>query len=533
MKTVLSLFCTVLLVGSIAWGVELAERQLLRIAFDAGDLSTLDPHFAAATMDRGVVDMIYNGLVRYRPGNIDPEYIEPDLAERWTVSEDGLTWMFYLREGVYFHPFPGYPDGYELTADDVVYSLEKAADPQRSGYSGMYGGMSFEALDEYTVRITLAEPESPLLFLPKVADYSGGFIVSKRALEENGLDWFRSNPVGTGPFAFAEYRPMDRVVLVRNERYFRGAPVLEQVEIRYMPDLSARELGLRRGELHLIEGLREQPWVEKVEGLPEDLAVDVFGPGETHVVHFNTRVPPLDDVRVRQALAYAISREELMVFIGERVTQPLYSPVPEFLAGGLTREQAEARGLLYEVDRDKARALLAEAGYPDGFGVDVIITEMASYLSPTQAIQAQLTHVGIAKDLRVVEHSTFHSLIRDDLSAMVHYECWRPNADVFLTHFYHSASRVVYGERPITNFSHFYQADYPIERARVALDPEEQTGWWKEAQFRILEDMAAYPLYILGFVYARQPELDYVHDLVAIAALYPQITEKTRILAGS
>lgn len=531
MRRGILLLCALLLVACMAWADELADSQVLRIAFDAGDLSTMDPHFAAATMDRGVVDMLFNGLVRFMPGNIDPAYMEPDLAEDWDVSEDGLTWTFYLREGVYFHPFPGYPEGYELTAEDVVYSLEKAADPQRSGYSGMYTGMDFEVVDRYTVNIVVEDPVSPLIMLPKLADYSGGFIVSKRALEENGLDWFRTNPVGTGPFAFSEYRPMDRVVLVGNEKYFRGAPVLERVEVRYMPDLSARELGLRRGELHLIEGLREQPWVEKIEGLPEDLAVDVFGPGETHVVHFNTRVPPLDDLRVRQAIAYAISREELMVFIGERVTQPLYAPVPDFLAGGPTRDELDARGLLFEVDRDKTRSLLAAAGYPQGFSVEVIITEMASYLAPTQAIQAQLADVGIAKNLRVVEHPTFHSLIRDDLSAMVHYECWRPNADVFLTQFYHSSSRVKYGVSPITNFAHYYQADYPIERGRLAVDADEQIAWWKEAQIRILEDMAAYPLYILGFVYARQPELDYVHDLVAIAALYPQITEKTRLLS--
>jgi peptide/nickel transport system substrate-binding protein len=504
---------------------------VLRLAFDAADLKTLDPHFAAATMDRGVVDMIFNGLVRYRPGDINPDYIEPDLAESWEVSEDGLVWTFHLRQGVYFHPFPGHPEGYELTAEDVVYSLEKSADPARSAYAGEYAGMEFVAVDPLTVQIRLEQALSPGLFLPKVVDYAGGFIVCKRALEENGDEWFRTHPVGTGPFMFSSYTPMDRVVLVRNERYFRGAPILERIEVRYMPDVSARELGLRRGELDLVEGLREQPWVEKMEAVP-GIVVDTFGPGETHVFHINMTQPPLDDLRVRQAIAYAISRDELVAFLGPRVCEPQYSAVPyQYLSGGLTPEELAERGLLYSVDRDKARELLAAAGYPNGFRIQAIITEMASYRRPTEAVQAQLREVGIDMQLQVVDHSTFHSLIREDASPLVMYEAWRPNADVFLTRFYHSDSIVVIGKKPDTNFSHYSQIDFPIEQARAELAPEVQAAWWKEAQIRILEDMAAHPLFVLKYVFARQPYVEYGYELRSCIALYPPINETTRILA--
>ncbi len=101
--------------------------DVLKIAFDAADLKTLDPHYAAATMDRAVVDMVFNGLVRYRPGDIT--VFEPDLAESWEVSDDGLVWTFHLRRGVMVHPYPGNPEGYELTSEDVVFSLNKAANP--------------------------------------------------------------------------------------------------------------------------------------------------------------------------------------------------------------------------------------------------------------------------------------------------------------------------------------------------------------------------------------------------------------------
>ncbi|HID10558.1 MAG TPA: hypothetical protein EYP17_04570, partial [Candidatus Latescibacteria bacterium] len=139
------------------------EEPVLRIAFDAADLKTLDPHFAAATMDRAVVDMVFNGLVRYKPGDI--RIFEPDLAESWEVSPDGKVWTFHLRKGVMCHPWNGNP-AYELTSEDVVYSLRKAADPARSAYAGEYEGMTFAAVDKYTVKITLKEAISRSLLFP-------------------------------------------------------------------------------------------------------------------------------------------------------------------------------------------------------------------------------------------------------------------------------------------------------------------------------------------------------------------------------
>ena len=146
----------ILMIGvlfSMSRAQQLAKEQVLTIAFDAGDLQTLDPHRAASTVDRATVDMIFNGLVRYPPGN--QVNVEPDLAASWKVSPDKKVWTFSLRKGVFFHPYPGKPNGYELTSEDVVYSFKRAADTKRSSYAGEYGGMTFEAVDPYTVRITI------------------------------------------------------------------------------------------------------------------------------------------------------------------------------------------------------------------------------------------------------------------------------------------------------------------------------------------------------------------------------------------
>jgi peptide/nickel transport system substrate-binding protein len=255
--------------------------------------------------------------------------------------------------------------------------------------------------------------------------------------------------------------------------------------------------------------------------------VDVFGPGETEIEYLNATAGPLSDIRVRRAIAYAIDRNELLAFIGEDVATPLYAAVPPTLAGGLTKAQVEEAGLLYEADLEKAKALLAEAGYPNGFSLDAVITERASYLQPFENVQAQLKKVGIKLNLQVIDHSTYHSMIREDANPIVHYECWRPNADVFLTRFYHSASIVVSGAKPDTNFSHYTNIDWLIDSARTALNPAIQKAMWNTAQLMLLEDVASYPLYILQFVFARNASLDYGYELKSSLALYPQITEKT------
>lgn len=509
---------------------ESGEPVILRLGQNAADLGTLDPHFATSTQDRSVVDMVFNGLVRYVPGNGGE--IEADLAEAVPEPEivDGKqVWTFNLRQGVMCHGSEDVP-AYELTSEDVVYSLEKAANSDRSAYAGEYEGMTFEAVDDYTVRISLDVPLSPVLFLPKVANYSGGLIVCKNAVEALGDEAFKTNPVGTGPFVFANYNPQEKVELVANEDYFRGTPLLDGVEYRYMADISSREAGLLAGELDVINGQPDLAWVEKMEPA-ENLTVDVFGVGEVATVYFNTTVEPLNNPEVRKALAYAMDRDEfLALFGGAPVAENVYSPVPsKFLAGGLTQEEVEGMDLAYDMDRERAQQMLADAGYPDGFSLAVNSSEMTGYRRIYENMQAQLAEVGVDMAVNIVDHSTMHTLIREDANPIIVYIAWRPNADAFLTRFFHSDSIIMTGANPDTNFAHYDQIDDLIEQARASTSSEEQVELWKEAQVKILEDMVAYPLHYQQQVYARSDTVDYGHELVSVLALYPQITEKTTI----
>src|SRR3954465_8819229 len=179
-------------------------QTTLNVGMSAADVNQLDPHRATTTQDKPLTAWLFSGLVRFKPGSASLEGLEPDLAERWESSPDKLTWTFFLRKGVKFHGDYG-----ELTADDVVFSLKRAADQKTSSFYADYASIdSVEAVDPATVRVKLKQPVPA--FLGLVTNYHGGFVVSRKAVEKLG-DNFRLNPVGTGPFKFEAYKPNESV----------------------------------------------------------------------------------------------------------------------------------------------------------------------------------------------------------------------------------------------------------------------------------------------------------------------------------
>jgi peptide/nickel transport system substrate-binding protein len=508
-----------------------AADSVLRWGQSEGDLGTADPHYAAASQDRVLVDMIFNGLLRFKPG--DGAVFEPDLAldfPKPIVIAGKQVWTFKLRKGVMWHPSDKVPS-YELTSEDVVYSLGKSADRARSAYSALYTGMSFHAPDPTTVSIVLDTAVSPNLFYPLVTNYAGGFIMSKRAVEAYGLDGVKTHPVGTGPFILRRYSPKEKIDLAPNPAYFRGRPKLDGIDYRYMADGFSRELGLRGGQLDGIGGTQDEAWVDKMQAVPKIL-VDIFGVGESTVIYFNQTVRPLNLKPVRQAIAYALNRDEFLALIGKKVGQKIYAPLAPFTIGALTEQEVTSKGLDYKTSIEKAKGLLAEAGMPGGFSVDLVTSELGIYKIHYESMQAQLSKVGITIRLRLVDHPSYHALIRKDANPIVIYVAFRPTADIYLRSFYHSASTVVSGTRPDTNFAHYAGVDDTVDRARVETSGARQIELWKEAQTRILQDMAAYPVSYANQVYARSTGLDYGHALKSVLALYPGIDETTQVRRG-
>lgn len=494
-------FLVILLSGlSGAQQTELAEDQVLHYGVAASDIENLMPGYVVAGSD-GLVTMAYNGLIDYRYGDMS-EYV-PRLSKNVPEPEmvnGKQVWTFNLRKGVMTHPFPGYPNGYELTSEDVLFSFKRMANPETSSWADSYSPMTFEAPDPYTFKVILDTPKSPSLFLPLFVNKipGGGLVLPKKASEALG-DKLTQHPVGTGPFKFEEYVPKEKIVFSKFENYWGKEPILDKIVFHFMPELGPREIALRKGDIHVTRGPRLAEWVKKANSWENTRAFS-FGMGSLAMYYFNFNHPPLDSLKVRKAICYALDRDAAVELFGPEVVEKVYSQVPVgYMPGGLTKNDVEEAGFdwVYQTNIEKARSLLEEAGYPDGFKLSAFTSERADYKRMYLYLKDRLSKIGINLDVKIVDHPTYHSYIRKDRNDIVAYPADRVSADVYLTQFWHSRSAVVTGEHPITNFSHYNEVDSFIEAARKETNPTKQAELWRKANIQILEDAAGYPIFLL------------------------------------
>ena len=505
-------------------------NNILHFALHVSNMGKMDPHFAAASQDRSLADMVFNGLLRYKPG--EAPHIEPDLATgmpKLTMEQGQQAWYVTLRKGIMFHPGP-MTAPYELTADDVVYSFTKAANEKRSAYAGDYEGITIHKVDDYTVKFILSKPLSSILFFPKLTNYNGGFIVSEKAMEAMGDEAYGKHPVGTGPFIFQEYIPGKKLILGANHNFFRGKPALDGVELFFIPDTEKRKSGLLDGALDVIIGSGNKGFDSELM-LHGGIEIDTHGVGEVTGIYFNTSIPPMDDIKVRKAIAYALNKESYLNIYNKDFAGYVYSPVPaQFLPGGLTQNDVKLLGLDYKENVEKAKALLTQAGYPNGFILNLVGSEKRTYSNFYRILHEQLARIGIVTRTKILPHADMHREIRIHPKPIVIYTAWRPNADVYLSRFFHSDATLISGIKPDTNFSHYSKIDKLIEAARYESNPEKQISLWHQAQIRILSDMVAYPVIYANMRTPRRDYVDYGHPVISSMALYPQFTEKTKLL---
>jgi peptide/nickel transport system substrate-binding protein len=269
--------------------------------------------------------------------------------------------------------------------------------------------------------------------------------------------------------------------------------------------------------------MANQSWVDRTKQLP-GVKVVAMEPGELSTLFLNITQKPLDDIRVREAVAYAVDRQAIVAFKGAGTSREAISVVP---AGYLGTDEHAA---LFPHDPARAKQLLAEAGYPNGLTIKTIHTTLTGMETFIEAIQAQLKTVGINLDVQLVEHATYHSQIRKDLSPLVHYQAaCLPIADVYLTQFYDSAS-IVGTPTAVTNFSHCNVADDDIRAARIETDPAKQKELWKRAQASIVKAVRGVPVYEQLQLWAWKDTLDLGYELKGSLNLAPPITENTHFV---
>lgn len=492
--------------------VALAQNRTLVVGAATADAGKLDPHLTSQGADKGLLNWVFNALVRIKPGQINPEFIEPDLAESWTANANNTEWTFKIRQGVKCHGDYG-----AFTAEDAVYSLQRAADKSRSAFAAdMAPIASATAVDSHTLKIVLKAPIPSLLGL--LSNYHGGIMVCKKAAEQLG-EAFVTKPIGTGPFTFVEYQPQQYVKLAANKDYFRGAPRIDEITYRYIPSDATRDLALRSGELDMVFGRQADEWVQRTRGL-KGIKVAAIEPAELNALYLNIKAKPLDDIRVRQAIAHAIDRKTMVQLLGSEVSREAISVIP-------TGNLGTAKLALVEHSVQKAKQLLAEAGYPNGLTIKVIVSTHPTLAKITEGLQGQLRQAGIWLEMQPVDHPTWHQQIRKDLSPIVMYQAFRfPVADTYLSQFLHSAASIG-APTAVTNFAHCDVADKEIEAARSEPDLAKQKALWQAAQEKTAAAYCSIPFSESLQVWAWSENLEFRNEMQGSLNLVPHITEQT------
>ncbi|WP_432757257.1 ABC transporter substrate-binding protein [Consotaella aegiceratis] len=367
---------------------------------------SLDPQAATASNDFRILVNMYDGLVRFKPGTLE---VEPALAKDWTISDDGLTYTFHLREGVKFH------DGTPFNADAVKFTFDRMLKEDHPFHDTGPFPLAFffsavdsvTAVDEHTVEFKLNEPFAP--FLSNLA-YPTGLIVSPDAVKEAGKDFGRA-PVGTGPFKFEEWQSNSRVVVTRNDDYWDAAPSLEAVVFRPIADANTRVAEMLSGGIDLMV---EVP-PDMVKTFRDDPSFQVYEAAGPHLwfLILNTKEGPFSDKRVRQAVNYAINKQALVDDVLQGTADVAAGPIPPAFSWANDGSVEP-----YPYDPDKAKELIREAG-AEGANLTFYVAEggsgMLDPVAMATAIQADLKAVGLNANIQTYEWNTFLSNVNPGL----------------------------------------------------------------------------------------------------------------------
>ena len=455
--------------GDISSGTPAAGGEI--VVGITQDLDSLDPHVAVAAGTDEVLFNIFEGLVK---PDKDGNFVEA-VAESYVISEDAMTYTFTLRENVKFH------NGDVVTVDDVVYSLKRCAglldvqDPNVLVDSALSRAIKeIVAKDERTVVLHLNAANTELL--PYLTC----------AIIPCDYDAQATAPVGTGPFKFVSYAPLESFVVEKNPDYYGTPAYLDKVTFKIYASSDAAFLELMAGKIHVFPYLTE----EQAAQLSQKYTIEVGTMNLVQAMFLNNGVAPFDDVRVRQAFCHAVNRQEILdmlsggrgTIINSGMTPGLASYYNDGLAG-------------YAHDVEKAKQLLKDAGYADGLEITLTVPSNYQYhMDTAQVIVEQLKKVGVTAKIVPVEWATWLSDV---------YKGREYQATVVGLDFNLAPSDVVkrYSSTASNNFMNYNNADYDttFAKALAAIDEQEKITAYKDLQKFLYEDAAS--------VYIQDPAL--------------------------
>lgn len=461
----------------------------LVVAFNA-DPETLDPHITTSLLASRVLALIHDSLITR---DYDGSF-KAGLADKWETSADGKTYTFTLKKGVKFH------SGKDFTSADVKYTFERWLKTEKSPTAYTIKPIdTIDAPDPQTVKFTLKDPYN--IFLDQLAG-AWAVIVNKDAIEKAGKDYGVSVADGTGPFKFVSWTHNQKLVLARNDAYTWGSPMFKNqgpayvdgVEIRIVPEDTTRVAEFQAGNIHLVQDVPAAE-VERLSKTP-GVSIVKYDQLQTTYPGMNTKKPPVDDVRVRQAVSYALNRDEIVKGANFGLGTPariMLTPTTPFFS-----KAAEQSAPTFDAAR--AAALLDEAGWKPGAGgvrqkdgkhlvLPLWIINDSTTVLQAQIIEQQLAKVGIQVDTKQYEQTAWFAAARSGDQVGYIIGVFFENADV-LYFYFHSK------QQPAPNrfFYGVHEVDKWLEDSRINTDKAAVQHDYEQVQKRLVEDAPAAPL---------------------------------------
>jgi peptide/nickel transport system substrate-binding protein len=435
------------------------------IVAQGADPVSLDPHATNDQPSSRVMAQIYERLVV----QTEEMELEPGLAESWESIDDN-TFEFKLREGVMFH------NGEELKASDVEFTLLRALESTFIGHIvGAIDPEGIEIVDDYTIRISTTEPFAPIL---AHLAHTASSILNEKAVTEGGEDYGQS-PVGTGPYQFDSWMTGDRVELVRFEDYHGTPANIARVVIRNVPENANRAIEVETGGAHIAYDIAPTD-ISRIED-NDDLIMLRTPNFSTTYVGFNCEKAPFDDVRVRQAINYAVNMDAIVEAVYRGAGSPSKGPLgPNVWASNQNLEP-------YGYDVERAKELMAEAGYADGFSTTIWSNENQQRIDIAEILQNQLREIGITAEAQVLEWGAY----LDGTAAGEHdmfilgWVTVTGDPDYGLYALFHSGQHGAAGNR---TFYTNARVDELLDLGRVSVDADAREAAYLEAQELIRDD---------------------------------------------
>jgi len=474
---VVVLMCSVLLTACDGGGIAEPEDKNGEVVFNLGrtwEEKSWDPASFTQLYDIFLAHMVYESLAKL---NVDGT-VEPELAESWDISDDGLTYTFNLRKGVKWHHDYG-----EFTSEDVKFTLERHADPEVGSINAenihLDNIASIDTPDEHTVEITLKQIDVD--FLTRLALYHGN-MVCKAAYDDKGLDEMKLFPVGTGPYRYDQGTPGTKTEVVRFEDYWGEVTGnIDRVTATIISDENTLYSALESGEIHLYQCFDKDKTVEFKE---KGFTVNKVPFNQVLYIGMNMQHEPFTDPLVREALFCAIDPEVFIddLYYGTETTVGSYIPP--------NSKYAIKDHFKSTYDPERAKELLAEAGYPDG--LDITLWSINDEISPPPAniTHSQLEAAGFNCEMQLIEAVVFFDMCRaGEAPLWLLYNDTPPIADFTMTR-YMSASY------PGNNWSGIQDDEYDslVNKALNVETEDEKAHYFAEAQKRLMSLNVLYPV---------------------------------------